>query len=274
MPSPIALSSPPRQDSIFKKRSLSCVRSPQHNLTAVVEADARARIHHSASVTSTPPLSSSATSSEGTFLNDTPYENYDGLAYPIVPPTSEQAISADHLQFGFCPNEHYRYKSAHKPGTKLKEARQQDPPYYIIFTTYLSYLLYICVGHMRDFFGKRLYPAFYCHLLPFDVSHVPMCGLSLSSSRSMVIDLPLDRATHLSTRILIPFTLGGSRSARMIVFSPLSLAFPDELSISLTINPRTTTLPFPSREPRLEPSTSRLTIILGLLKDKVDVQMR
>ncbi|KAN0132781.1 hypothetical protein V8E53_009452 [Lactarius tabidus] len=135
MPSPIALISPLRQGSIFKKCSLSYLRSPQDYLTAVAEADARARIRHSASITSTPPLSfsSSAISSGGTVLNGTPYENSDGLAYPTVPPTSEQAVSADHLQFGFCPNENYRYKLAHKPGTKLKEARQQDPPYYIIF---------------------------------------------------------------------------------------------------------------------------------------------
>jgi hypothetical protein len=26
------------------------------------------------------------------------------------------------------------------------------------------------VGHIRDFFGKRFYPAFYRHLLPSDVS--------------------------------------------------------------------------------------------------------
>jgi len=84
----------------------------------------------------------------------------------------------------------------------------------------------------------------------------------------------LDRATHLSTQILIPFTLGGSRRVLMTVFLPLSPGFPDEPLISWTVSPRTTTTLFPSPEPRLEPSTSHLTIILGLLKRKVDVQMR
>ncbi|KAH9059588.1 pyridoxal phosphate-dependent transferase [Lactarius vividus] len=174
MPSPIALTSPPRQESIFKKRSpsyLTAMRSAQSYLIALSEADARARVRDSASVTSTPALSlssSATTLSEDTVLNDTPYDNSDGLAYPTIPPTSEHIVSADHLQFGFCPNESYRYKSAHKPGTKFEEAHEQDPPYYILLTTYMSYLLLICMGHIRDFFGKRFYPALYRHLLPFD----------------------------------------------------------------------------------------------------------
>ena len=151
------------------------MRSAQSYLIALSEADARARVRDSASVTSTPALSlssSATTLSEDTVLNDTPYDNSDGLAYPTVPPTSEQVSSADHLQFGFCQNKNYRYKSAHKPGTKLEEVHEQDPPYYILLTTYLSILLLICMGHIRDFFGKRLYPALYRHLLPFDVSHL------------------------------------------------------------------------------------------------------
>ncbi|KAF8270690.1 pyridoxal phosphate-dependent transferase [Lactarius quietus] len=168
MPSPTALTSRRLQDSVSKKRSLSYTRAARPYLTAPSEADAHADVRHSESVTSTPPLSfSSPATSVSAILNDPPYDNSDGLAYPAIPPTSEQIVTADHLQFGFCPNNNYRYKSAHKPGAKLKY-HQQDPPYYIIFTTYLSYLLLICLGHIRDFFGKRFYSAFYRHLLPID----------------------------------------------------------------------------------------------------------
>ncbi|KAI0246181.1 serine palmitoyltransferase 2 [Lactifluus subvellereus] len=174
MPSPIALTSPPRQESIFKQRSpsfLTAMRSAQSYLIALSEADARARGYDSASTASTPTFSSSSqatTSSEDTVLHESPYDNSDGLAYPITPPTSEQLVSANHLQFGFCANENYRHKSAHKPGSKFKQPHEQDPPYYILLTTYLSYLFLICLGHVRDFFGKRLHPAFYRHLLSFD----------------------------------------------------------------------------------------------------------
>lgn len=178
MPSPIALTTPPRQESIFKKRSpsyLTAMRSAQSYLIALSEADARARSRDSASTMTTPALSlssSATTLTEDDVVNDTPCDNSDGLAYPITPPTSEQFTPANHLQFGFCPNENYRYKSAHKPGTQLKEVHEQDPPYYILLTTYLSYLFLLCFGHVRDFFGKRLHPAFYRHLLPFDVSRL------------------------------------------------------------------------------------------------------
>ncbi len=182
MPSPIALTSPPRQESIFKKRSpsyLTAMRSAQSYLMALSEADARSRSRDSTSTTSTPALSlssSATTLSEDGIINDTPYDNSDGLAYPMTPPTSEQFAAANHLQFGFCANENYRYRSAHKPGTKLKEIHEQDPPYYIVITTYMSYIFLICIGHIRDFFGKRIHPAFYRHLLPFDVSICPAFG--------------------------------------------------------------------------------------------------
>ena len=154
------------------------MRSAQPYPTAASEADARARVCHTARFTSTPPHSFSPSATilfEDTVINDTLYDNSDGLAYPAVPPTSEQVISTDHLQFGFCPNRHYRYKSAHKPGTKLKEPHQHDPPYYILLTTHLSCLFLISMGRIRDFFGKRLHLASCRHLLPFEVSHLSPC---------------------------------------------------------------------------------------------------
>lgn len=35
-------------------------------------------------------------------------------------------------------------------------------------STYLTYLMLICVGHVRDFFGKRFTPENYAHLMPRD----------------------------------------------------------------------------------------------------------
>jgi len=48
-----------------------------------------------------------------------------------------------------------------------------DPPYYILLSTYLSYLLLIVVGHMRDFFGKRFRASSYKHLVAHD-GYAPM----------------------------------------------------------------------------------------------------
>jgi len=39
-----------------------------------------------------------------------------------------------------------------------------EPQYFYLFTTYLSYLILIAVGHIRDFIGKRAQPTKFAHL--------------------------------------------------------------------------------------------------------------
>lgn len=41
-----------------------------------------------------------------------------------------------------------------------------EPPYYYLLTTYISYLILIAFGHVRDFFGKRFREENYRHLKP------------------------------------------------------------------------------------------------------------
>ncbi|KAF9809452.1 hypothetical protein IEO21_07378 [Rhodonia placenta] len=140
----MAFQSPSPQPSIFKKKA------------------------HGSTPNSTPALSlsSSATSSSSeTVLDDLGLDYDNGLSYPRVPPTSEQVFTTVHSEFGHCANEKYRYTSQHRAGTQYKSYPEQDPPYYILLTTYLSYLMVICLGHLRDFVGKRLQPSHYRHLV-------------------------------------------------------------------------------------------------------------
>jgi serine palmitoyltransferase len=157
-------------------------------LSALSQADAQARAR-SVPPTSTPALSLSSSitsSSEDTILheNDTDdlNSNANGLLYPTRPPTSEQVFATVHTEFGHCADERYRTTSQHKPGAPLATHVEQDPPYYILLSTYISYLILICLGHVRDFMGKRLYPARYQHLMPRNVSSAPLfaCNLVLS----------------------------------------------------------------------------------------------
>ncbi|PCH37583.1 serine palmitoyltransferase 2 [Wolfiporia cocos MD-104 SS10] len=169
-PSPMALQSSSPYPSIFKKKSTSTMPTAASYLSAVSEADARARAHGANGSTpgSTPALSLSSSvtsSSEDTVLDESGLEFNDGLSYPRTPPTSEQVFTTVHSEFGHCANEKYRYTSQHRAGTQYKSYPEQDPPYYILLTTYLSYLLVICLGHIRDFFGKRLRPSHYKHLV-------------------------------------------------------------------------------------------------------------
>jgi len=177
LPSPMAIS------SSFKKRpspSLAPMASAASYLSALSMADARARNNHPPTSTPALSLSSSTTSdSEDTVLNEDEDNNADGLALPNQPPTSEQVFTTVHTEFGHCANDQYRITSQHTPGTSLPEILEQDPPYYVLFCTYISYLILIVLGHVRDFVGKRLTPAAYKHLMPSNVCNHSLIHLIL-----------------------------------------------------------------------------------------------
>ncbi|KAH7925339.1 serine palmitoyltransferase 2 [Leucogyrophana mollusca] len=169
----MALSPSSPVPSIFKKKKstshLPSMATAASYLSAVHEADIRAR-NLDISPTSTPALSLSSSvtvSSEDTVL----HENEDdstGLAYPLTPPTSEQVFTTVHTEFGHCANESYRCTSQHNPDVPITEHEAEEPPYYILITTYISYLILICFGHVRDFFGKRIAPKYFTHLMPYN----------------------------------------------------------------------------------------------------------
>ena len=181
MPSPIAINPASPSHSIFKKMSKSASNLPASAasyLSAVSQADAHARARSLANTvtpTTTPPLSMSSSvtvlSEDSVLREGEPkmFDNDDGLSYPPIPPTSEQVFTTVHSEFGHCANEEYRFTSQHPPGKPVPHHREQDPPYYILLSTYISYMILICLGHLRDFFGKRFKPSAYTHLLPHNV---------------------------------------------------------------------------------------------------------
>jgi serine palmitoyltransferase len=181
----------------LKKRyplSPASIASTSPYLFALSKANTRARSNendHARSPisTSAPSLSSSSSvssDSEDTVLNEDEDDNADGLALPKCPPSSEQVFTV-HTEFGYCANEQYRLISQHTHGTPLLEQVEQDPPYYVLFCTYINYLTLLDLGHVRDFVGKRLNPAAYKRFMPFNV-----CFLL-----SYVIhQLTIPRATH------------------------------------------------------------------------------
>ena len=184
----MALRSPSPSRFSNKKRSTSSLTDARSLLTFVSEADKNRRhqnkIASSAaslapSTTSTPALSFS---SSLTADSDSLVEEYDfddmmhdpndesGLTRPSAPPTSNQVFNTRHVEFGHCANPAYRHTSSHTPGQEFKAHEEQEPPYYVLLFTYISYLMLIIVGHMRDFFGKRFRAASYVHLMASKVS--------------------------------------------------------------------------------------------------------
>ena len=69
--------------------------------------------------------------------------------------SAESAVQAKKdAQFGPLLHTSHLYVGRHN-GEPLEEPILDDPPYFHLLTTYLSYLILIILGHVRDFFGRR-----------------------------------------------------------------------------------------------------------------------
>ncbi|TDL20642.1 serine palmitoyltransferase 2 [Rickenella mellea] len=125
--------------------------------------DAKARSRADTPTSTAPPSSSSSISS----ASDDGDSDDDGLSNPssgsLSSPSHEYHTL--HSEFGHCSNPEYRRTSAHTPGSVFNAGEEQDPPYYILISVYITFLFLICIGHTRDFFGKRLRSGNYKHLM-------------------------------------------------------------------------------------------------------------
>ncbi|KAF2965028.1 hypothetical protein GQX73_g8531 [Xylaria multiplex] len=75
----------------------------------------------------------------------------------IFQPTDSNEFSHQRrrdAQFGPLLDPSHRYVSMHH-GEPLAAPVIDEPPYYYVLTTYISYLLLLALGHIRDLFGKR-----------------------------------------------------------------------------------------------------------------------
>ncbi|PWY77349.1 PLP-dependent transferase [Aspergillus heteromorphus CBS 117.55] len=120
--------------------------------------------------TATPPISSASLSLPTISLSTATAGNPNMDEPPTTlfqPPSPEEArrLAKQHAQFGPIGHHSHRYTSRH-PGGAFPEPVMDEPPYYYLLTTYISYLILIAFGHVRDFFGKRFREENYRHLKP------------------------------------------------------------------------------------------------------------
>ncbi|AEO57918.1 hypothetical protein MYCTH_2080075 [Thermothelomyces thermophilus ATCC 42464] len=96
-----------------------------------------------------PTISLSAAAGEKLDTDETPTTLFE-------PPSADEAKKQERFEAQFAPllDKSHLYVSAHQ-GKPLEAPVIDEPPYYYVLTTYLSYLLLIFFGHARDFFGKR-----------------------------------------------------------------------------------------------------------------------
>jgi serine palmitoyltransferase len=138
-------------------------------------ADIERRLRRANSSLSTPALSRAAStnwSSDSTSSQDEDEGVPDALTYPVTPPTSEQVFSTVHTEFGHCANPAFRHTSQHPKGAPVEVHHEIEGPWHALFATYVTLFLVMCLGHLRDFFGKRFRPEIFAHLLPHNVSRI------------------------------------------------------------------------------------------------------
>jgi serine palmitoyltransferase len=84
------------------------------------------------------------------------------------PPSPEEArrIAKASAQFGPLGSQSHRYSSRFTG--EFADPIEDEPPYFFLITTYISYLILIVFGHVRDFFGKRFRREHYSHLAEKD----------------------------------------------------------------------------------------------------------
>lgn len=80
-----------------------------------------------------------------------------------------QEEAKKNAQFGRIGDHSHRHVSRHPKGTLVPQPIMDEPPYFYLITTYISYLIFIIFGHVRDFFGKRFKQSQYAHLREQDV---------------------------------------------------------------------------------------------------------
>lgn len=96
-------------------------------------------------------------------------------ADPSWIPYPEDVDCLKHAEFGHCEEQDYRYTSEWRgwEADNLVDV-PEEPSLATFLTTYLSYIVLIVIGHVRDFFGKRLRRQSYAHLMEQDVSFCPV----------------------------------------------------------------------------------------------------
>lgn len=123
----------------------------------------------SSSSQNNPPVSSASLSlptislSTATADNNTNMDSQSTTLFRPPSPGETRRLTKQHSQFGPLGHPTHRYSSRHHGGT-FPDPVMDEPPYYYLLTTYISYLVLIAFGHVRDFFGKRFKEQNYRHL--------------------------------------------------------------------------------------------------------------
>ncbi|KAI9793839.1 MAG: serine palmitoyltransferase, long chain base subunit [Peltula sp. TS41687] len=140
--------------------------SPQSAASALLAA-AGSQSPQVVSYQSTPPIGTASPSVPTVSLSIANSDNatLDSPTTLFQSPSLGDAkrIARRQAQFGPLGHPSHRYTSRFE-GREFPEPIADEPPYYYLVTTYISYLILIIFGHVRDFFGKNFRKEHYLHL--------------------------------------------------------------------------------------------------------------
>ena len=137
-------------------------KSESQTATAALLA-ASAAPHPKAAQISSPSLSLPTISLSTATADSTNLDEPPTTLFQPPSPAEARRVARQHAQFGPLGHQSHRYSSRHLGG-KYTDPIMDEPPYYYLLTTYISYLILIIFGHVRDFFGKRFREEHYRHL--------------------------------------------------------------------------------------------------------------
>ena len=163
--------SPPRYLS-FSSSSSRSDRPDKTDAQALREANAAQHAYLTRkSSASLPTISLSTDTASGEkYATPSAHNAVDSSNNALFRPSSPEDIrrqAKKDAEFGpICSHQH-RYSSRFH-GAVFPEPIEDEPPYFYLLTTYVSYLILIIVGHIRDFFGKRFKARDYIHLRETD----------------------------------------------------------------------------------------------------------
>lgn len=93
------------------------------------------------------------------------YEKEDLKSLRTSTPPSPISKAKDALFTAKPTGRHRRHKSWTPIKENLKPPEEiEETPLYVLIVTYLNYFILVMMGHIRDFFGKKLRPFAYAHL--------------------------------------------------------------------------------------------------------------
>lgn len=132
-------------------------------LLAASKAQEQAFLNSSPTTISTPTLSLPTISLSTARADSANMDDPPTTLFQPPSPAEARRLQRQHAQFGPLNSQAHRYTSRHQGG-EFPEPVMDEPPYFYLLTTYISYLILIIFGHVRDFFGMKFKADNYRHL--------------------------------------------------------------------------------------------------------------